>query len=746
MEFLAKSNPKETVEEHTLCLLTEWERMKRIFPTILKETEWKLLYEACVYHDIGKINTKFQNKLGRKLGLEEREDILGEDFPEIQHGYLSPAFLPLQRYMKEKVFTKEQMIVLIQAIYYHHQRPPIASSYIRETLEKDVGEVYPFTNYAFVTLQGISYDYLSVITRKESIESESDREWYKSYVLIKGLLNKIDYAASGHIDVEIPPVSLGEVTEQKIDVWSNGKGVNDLQAYMKQHKEESLIAIASTGIGKTEGALLWIDNKKGFFTLPLQTSINAMYKRMKEKMELRDVGILHANMLEVLITEKEEEGEDLDIKLFQKMRQFSYPFTISTIDQLIDIIFGYDGFEMKLATLSYSKLVIDEIQMYQPQLVAYLLIALQKIQFMGGKFAIVTATLPPVFEHFMKRLRLDYTKAPESFFKRNEEGEILKRHVMCVKQQNLTASEIFDVADEGKKVLVIANTVSYAQELYRMCLGNSDYSGEIRLLHSRFIRRDRKEKEEQILQDGRYDVKKSCIWISTSLVEASLDIDFDILLTELSEVCSLFQRMGRTYRSREYQGEEPNVVVYSGIPYPSGVGGKFTIVDPVLFELSKAVLRSHGDGYISEPEKMRMVEIVYDTNTLRETNSQYYREIKTTIDKYENVVLYQFDKRDIDIRGIDSDPVIPVEIFRENKEYFESLRQAYQEAPSLIAKNKIKSKMEQYVVSIPDYRIQKGRVEDFEWTRFWHIPVTSYAYNSEEGLLYDVPASEDVYY
>ena len=47
-----------------------------------------------------------------------------------------------------------------------------------------------------------------------------------------------------------------------------------------------------------------------------------------------------------------------------KTKQLSLPLTVCTIDQLFDFVFRAPGFELKVATLSYSKVVIDEIQMY----------------------------------------------------------------------------------------------------------------------------------------------------------------------------------------------------------------------------------------------------------------------------------------------------------------------------------------------------------------------------------------------
>lgn len=56
----------------------------------------------------------------------------------------------------------------------------------------------------------------------------------------------------------------------------------------------------------------------------------------------------------------------------------------------------------------------------------------------------------------------------------------------------------------------------------------------------------------------------SGIWVTTQIVEASLDIDFDVLFTDMCTADSLLQRMGRCYRNRQqdYCDNEPNVYVY----------------------------------------------------------------------------------------------------------------------------------------------------------------------------------------
>ena len=78
-------------------------------------------------------------------------------------------------------------------------------------------------------------------------------------------------------------------------------------------------------------------------------------------------------------------------------RLFTAPLTITTVDQLFRFVFRYHGYEMIPATLMYSKVVIDEIQMYSPSIIACILYGLREIHKLGGKFLIMTATMPKIF-------------------------------------------------------------------------------------------------------------------------------------------------------------------------------------------------------------------------------------------------------------------------------------------------------------------------------------------------------------
>ena len=147
---------------------------------------------------------------------------------------------------------------------------------------------------------------------------------------------------------------------------------NALQKFMSNNRNKNIVVVAQTGYGKTEAGLLWIGNNKGFFTLPLRVAINSIFSRVKnqiiiEKTENR-IGLLHSDFREMYMEDtKNKEKNNLEkldndglFMYMDKTKQLSLPLTVCTIDQLFDFVFRAPGFELKVATLSYSKVVIDE--------------------------------------------------------------------------------------------------------------------------------------------------------------------------------------------------------------------------------------------------------------------------------------------------------------------------------------------------------------------------------------------------
>jgi len=733
--FLAKSRPEESIQQHTNNLMENYYILKKLYPNI-KYLNWEILKLACLYHDLGKMNTKFQNKIMKVLGYELIEDNL-QYLDEIHHSFLSPAFLPKNKL--EQKFNKVELKILYQSICRHHDKKDMPSfENMKTIIEEDILQyIEEFETKDYELLkeldisEGLNYKYRKEI-KEYIIPRVYGSDAFYCYVITKGLLNKIDYAASSYVgDKRLSVEIANENLKEKVNAFfeSNGFNKNDLQNYMENNEDKNNIIIASTGMGKTEASLLWIGNNKGFFTLPLRVSINAIYDRIKsESIDFQNTGLLHSDTYSEYL--KRTNDNSFDDYYYYQTKKMSLPLTICTLDQLVDFIFRYPGFEIKLATLAYSKLIIDEVQAYSPEFIGYLICALKFITDVGGKFSIVTATFPPIIEHFMKKNNIPFIKGPE-FLKPKI------RHKVKIIEDSVDIDTI-KKNYKNKKVLIICNTVKKAQEVYNKLKEIKD--ANIFLLHSRFINKDRRKLEDEIKVMGKTYCKDTGIWVTTQIVEASLDIDFDELYTELSDLSGLFQRMGRVYRNRELMDNQDfNVYVYVGNDreLPSGISkGDRSLVDIDIFKYSRAELLKQENEVYDEYLKMQMVRDVYTVENLKE--SRYYKKIEDTIKYILEIEEYFFDKGEQKLRDIKNETIIPIDVYEKNKDYINDILDKIRKLvgkENRISREIEKEKLKEFFVDIPYYMVEEKKYELLKMDKYNHVKILDIRYDEKLGVI-----------
>lgn len=122
-----------------------------------------------------------------------------------------------------------------------------------------------------------------------------------------------------------------------------------------------------------------------------------------------------------------------------------------------------------------------------------------------------------------------------------------------------TWNTVLETAEGGGCVLVIRNTVEAAQDTFHLLQSLRREGGpEIALLHSRFPQFAREEKESEWMNRLGKDASRrpnGCVLVATQVVEQSVDIDADLLVTDLAPTDVLLQRMGRLWRHE--RGKRP---------------------------------------------------------------------------------------------------------------------------------------------------------------------------------------------
>ena len=748
-----KAKPNRNIFEHNLDL----KKQKNILINLGYLNDKKkilLLNSAIDYHDVGKINFKFQKRIEeniKKMNGEKYDSkyLKFDKENEIEHNIIS-AFL----INSEDFNSEDDYLSVLYSVIFHHRYSDAISTInfkIFQNLDKLLKSNLPkeIITYEDCVPPDLSYQDLNTL---ENIK-------------LLGLLMKCDHSASGGYQIEYPndflEVALNELLNEfkekdKSTDW------NDMQKFCKENSDKNIIAIADTGMGKTEGGFLWGGNNKIFFVLPLRTAINAMYKRFNEviiKGENKEerVGLLHSNSLEYYLNNKKElviddnDEKEMDILEYNKRgKHLSLPVTICTPDQIFNFILKYKGYESKLATLSYSKIILDEMQMYDANLLAAVIFGITKIIEMGGKIAIVTATFPPIIEYFLNKYLMknnqnvikDLDKpneivGEEIFIKKKFTNNEKIRHNIVLIDDEIGIEQILWKFKENRKnkrssnkILVICNTIKKAQEIYLKLKESPDLENKINMLHSNFIREDRESKEKEILDFGRTDFNGKGIWISTSLVEASLDIDFDYLFTELQDLNSLFQRFGRCNRKGKKSVDETNCFIYLKIEdkYLKEKDSRYGFIDKDIYENSKKGLENyckvvskneldnskdyselfkHYSKKITEGEKITLIEENLSFENLKD--SPFVDEFEKAYDKYQRVLNSDKNSQDaLKLRDIQSVTVIPYNIYEENEELIKELIKKIEDANlGLEERQKAKTELLKKTLSIQYYQLNE---------------------------------------
>lgn len=687
---------QKTLKEHHKDIVTCAEMFFLEYGEYFTEKEKKLVVEACRIHDLGKVNLVFQAMICPKLAEKFHIDV--RKTQQIPHGFLSAVTISLDEFDDlSELFSDKDFGPFITAVYYHHDREDHYNSpAIRKYAEKYyMKQIEEYLNRKIRKLNCSNLDDLLFRNNVYTGKYIPDSNAWKEYLLIKGLLNKFDYTVSAGYENAESAIDLHEKKLVKnIEKFLTGKELRPAQKFMKMNRDKNLIVIAPTGSGKTEASLLWMNGEKSFYTLPLKVSSNAIYLRIKENYEYKDVALLHSDAMAVYLREYNG-NEDIGEK-YERSKMLSQPLTVCTVDQLFRFVYRALGTEIFAATLKYSKLVLDEIQAYEPRVIATIIYGLKMIQEMGGKFAIITATFPPVLKYFMEQYGLVEGKQYifKDFTGKEYQVEKYPRHKVEIRHSEMNLDEI-RLRGKNRKVLVNCNTVSKAQKLYKKLEGENVW-----LLHSKYIRRDRAFLERKIM--GFSESGESGIWITTQIVEASLDIDFDILYTEMCTADSLLQRMGRCNRKGRYCPNEANIVVFDN---RNGVseGKRRSVYEDKLYDRSLELLSKYEHILFSEDKKTAYMNEVYSVDGVKETI--YFENIQKDLKLFSEIHPTEYSADEAEVRDIRSVTIVPENVYVENQNLFE-YGVEFLKKPNMSreARSLIKSKLENLTLSLNLYQ------------------------------------------
>ncbi|MDH4304198.1 MAG: CRISPR-associated helicase Cas3' [Nitrospira sp.] len=648
-QYLAKREPRQTYGEHLEAVYSAWcqiaEQHAGVIQRVCDNTGVKvdrLLMSSLltvVFHDIGKMTVAFQEMMlagDGELTRARRKNFRHEyaSFP-----FVAAAAVLLQRVagpllpdtpracweglvvlghhkpLESELTSFEREMAFAEPLVWVEKGPDCALEVARSLFSRRGWEL-PVIPIERCKEKAAGKDVRQILMQSLPNNGAESRALF---AVMKSLLMVPDWWASSSPNpaavvvksrAVVPAMLMRASIKAEIEVA--GKSFEGLRPFQEQCSASSdhVIAIAPTGSGKTEASVLWackqIDTGKVtklLYLLPTMVTANAIHRRLSRLFSKHqiDVGLSHS--LADLSREDGEEGEG-DTGEYRQSVLFEKhcfpPITVATVDQLLSALMHGGRWPLKTWAAMDAAIVLDEIHAYDPYTLALITQMVGESAKAGSRFFMMSATLPTVVVKALKEALGETAPVGEI---RDSQLLVSARNCFTVYDKLIEndIEEIIKQVRAGRRVLVVVNTVGKCQELAEILRGAKPIC-----YHSKFILRDRTDKEEDIQGLGPRLV------VATQVVEVSLDIDYDVLFTECAPPDAVAQRAGRVNRRRRPIPGEVRI-------YRPSKGSERIYFDDVVSErIGTCTLLDRSwqafidrQGLVTERDLTEMVEGVY---------------------------------------------------------------------------------------------------------------------------------------
>ncbi|MFA4794836.1 CRISPR-associated helicase Cas3' [Leptospira kirschneri] len=551
-----------------------------------------LLPLSCLLHDLGKANNWFQELVrGNKI------------FQPIRHEFLSVIMIlrsknKLQNYIKTKIseiISLENLTPFINSIYSgilaHHLKididlkracpglginggTPTEIIVYADSPDFDLlfGVNKPSNTFYFTFLPSHSdQKYKSIhewIDEFHTINNEweeflrENEDWHIFSTILKPLVISADVLASALVPKGI------EYKDWVIESLQNYVELNDINLIIKERlkdklprtfqkqiansKERITLVEAGCGSGKTIGAYLWaannISDSKLFFCYPTTGTATEGYLGYVSDSGY-EAKLIHSRSevdLKGIQTTGEEDGNELTDRI-DALHSYHPKLIICTVDTVLSLMRNGRKAILSFPSIAMGIFVFDEIHSYNDEMFLVLIRFMQF--FKNTKFLLMSASLQPERKEILKRefSSLQDIESPTDLMG-------LPRYKFNPIRQSKSLLEDIKRHAGNSKILVVVNTVKRAQTIYR----DISSSGlNVKIYHSRYKYKDRVVRHREFI-DAFQDKSPPVIGIATQVAEMSLDIDSDVLFTELASISSIIQRLGRLNRRTTPENKLPS--------------------------------------------------------------------------------------------------------------------------------------------------------------------------------------------
>ncbi len=412
---------------------------------------------------------------------------------------------------------------------------------------------------------------------------------------------------------------------------------------------------APTGEGKTEAALALahrIGALRGtdalYYALPTMATSNAMYIRVNKHLQER-LGLDARSRLvhgqawlaqddrEAKVYSNGDDEEHPMLSWFGPLKKaLLAPFGVGTIDQAELAVLNVRHVALRAAGLAGKVVILDEVHAYDVYMTTIIERLLTWLHAMGASVIVLSATLPLARRRALAEawggaelpadreecyprleVRSDagrHVAVPPSFQK--ERPIRLGRLDLADDEADVRAAWLLAQVREGGCACWITNTVAQAQEMFRSLKKQAPEGLPLTLLHSRFPMAKREDIEKAIVNSYGPDSSgaRHGIVVGTQVLEQSLDLDFDVMASDLAPIDLLLQRAGRLHRHKRDGRPTEEAVLWVNVARGPD-GGEDLGVNAVIYHeyiLRRTLLSLAGREVLNLPEDYRpLIEAVY---------------------------------------------------------------------------------------------------------------------------------------
>ena len=631
-------------------------------------------------HDLGKIEYSFQVKDEEIRQAIESESTLHEVFmPGIRHEKTGQSFL--RTFWKECGENRQSCTLMSKIVGAHHQGKTGNGSYnqnsawqaFRVSLEAELKKKFlgdqaiRLPSFQKEKQGSIASVLLGVMILSDWIASGSSFSDAEAWIRDDNADDRIQAIAQKFLlESGLKPKHV-TWPQDFCGLWPNipvnGKRPMqheiERQIHSARIKPLAVLIEAPMGEGKTEAGIYaavqmasqW--GKDGFYiALPTAATANQMVTRAHALLGMHNlssvVRLLHSmawlETPQIYSSNSPDEQSEIATWLAPLKRGLLGQYAVGTVDQAMFAATNVKYGVLRLLGLSNKVLIIDEIHSYDAYMSEILVRLLEWCKALKIPVVMLSATLPPAMKEKLlapytsKRLSGEYplitmlgqdnTAQEYKIFETSHRLTISTCLSPILNEPESIAEAAIQEVTDGGCLCVLMNTVREAQEVYSAI--RERYSGDLILFHAQFPAGRRSEIERECIR--RYGKDKSkrpkrSILVATQVVEQSLDVDFDIMLTAIAPIDLLFQRMGRVFRHEDTERPASHKAASVTVMVPKegrSYGASAYVYPECLLNSARRILVEKNSVQIPE-DLAAMVQKGYDPSNVPEDEINAWR-------------------------------------------------------------------------------------------------------------------------